>query len=90
MVLLAFIEDSLRNLVILMHHETIKKEKQPFRWTSEAEKKFQLLKKKITKKPILALPDFSKPFEVKCNANGEVIGGVSSQEDRPIDYFSEK
>ena len=26
--------------------ETIKKQKQPFRWTAEAEKNFQLLKKK--------------------------------------------
>jgi len=48
------------------------------------------LKKKITEKPILVLPDFSKPFQVKCDASGEAIGGVLSQEDRPIAYFSEK
>ena len=53
--------------------ETIKKDKQPFRWTVEAENNFQLLKKKITEKPILVLPDFSKPFQVKCGASGEAI-----------------
>ena len=53
--------------------ETIKKDKQPFIWTVEAEKNFQLLKKKITKKPILVLPDLSKPFQVKCDASREAI-----------------
>ena len=42
--------------------ETIKKEKQPFQWTVEAEMSFQLLKKKITELPILKLPDFKQPF----------------------------
>lgn len=70
--------------------ETIKKDKQPFRWTTEAENNFQLLKKKISENLILVLPDFSKPFQVKCDDNGEAIGGVLSQEDKPIAYFSEK
>jgi len=58
--------------------ETIKKDKQPFRWTAEAKKNLQLLKKKITGKLILVLPDFSKPFQVKCDASGEALGGVLS------------
>ena len=33
--------------------ETIKKDKRPFKWTVDAEKNFQLLKRKITEKPIL-------------------------------------
>lgn len=42
--------------------ETIKKDKQPFRWTAEAENNFQLLKKKITEKPrfYLILVNLSK------------------------------
>eukprot|EP00253_Pinus_taeda_P034942 PITA_34942 len=43
--------------------ETIKKASQPFRWTEAAEKSFQLLKKKITERPILRLPDFQKLFQ---------------------------
>lgn len=58
--------------------ETIKKDKQPFRWTVEAKNSFQLLKKKITEKPIFVLPDFSKPFQVKFDASREAIGGVLS------------
>lgn len=54
------------------------------------QKKIQLLKKKITEKPILILLDFNKPFQVKCGASGEAIRGVLSQENRPIAYFIEK
>ena len=32
--------------------ETIKKIKQPFKWTAEAEINFKLLKQKITEKPV--------------------------------------
>ena len=42
--------------------ETIRKHKQPFKWTTKVQSKFQLLKKKITKQPVLRLPDFGKPF----------------------------
>ena len=52
--------------------------------------KNQLLKKKITKKPVLKLPDFNQPFQVRCDASGTAIGAVLSQEDKPVAYFSEK
>ena len=42
--------------------ETIKKDNQPFRWTTTARKSFKLLKEKITKNLVLALPYFNKLF----------------------------
>ena len=58
--------------------ETIKKDKQPFQRTAEAKRSFQFLKNKITEQPILKLPDFNHPFQVKCDASGVAIGAVLS------------
>ena len=55
----------------------------------EAERSFQLLKKKVSEKPMLVQPNFNKPFQVRCDASGKTIGAVLSQDDRPIAYFSE-
>jgi hypothetical protein len=70
--------------------DTVKKRHKSFHWMEEAEKSFNLLKKKITEQPILVLPDFSKTFQVRCDASGFSIGVVLSQDNKPIAYFSEK
>ena len=54
------------------------------------EKAFETLKDKLTHAPILALPDFSKTFELGCDAFGVGIGVVLIQGGHPITYFSEK
>ena len=59
--------------------ENIKKDKNPFKWTTEDERSFQILIKRVTKQPILALPYFQKQFQMKCDASGEAIGAMSNE-----------
>jgi hypothetical protein len=70
--------------------DTVKKRHKYFHWTKEAEKSFKLLKEKITGQLVLVLLDFSKTFQVRCDASGFIIGAILSQDNKPISYFSEK
>ena len=61
-----------------------------FKWGQEQEKAFETLKDKLTKAPILALPNFTKTFEIECDASNMGIGAILLQEGHSIAYFSEK
>ena len=61
-----------------------------FKWGSEQDRAFIEIKERLCGTPLLTLLDFSKTFEIKCDASEIGIGAVLMQEKRPITYFSEK
>lgn len=49
---------------------------------------FHKCKELLTNAPVLAYPDFNKPFHITTDASNIAIGGVLSQSNRPIAYYS--
>ena len=70
--------------------EIIRGDRKEFKWTIGVDKSFNLLKQKVTEKPILALPNFNKVFQVDYDASGTTIGAILSQEGRLVAYFNKK
>lgn len=64
--------------------------KDAFVWNQLATEAFLALQKAITVAPVLALPDFSKPFILETDTSGTGIGAILSQDKHPIAYFSKK
>ncbi|XP_059076725.1 uncharacterized protein LOC131875989 [Cryptomeria japonica] len=60
-----------------------------FVWTNEASRSFETLKRKIAEIPTFGLLDFHKVFVVECDSSNRAIGGVLSQEGRPVAFFTE-
>ena len=61
-----------------------------FQWSNATSQAFREIKVRMTEAPVLRYPDFTKVFEVACDASGVGIGGVLSEEGHPISFFSEK
>jgi hypothetical protein len=52
------------------------KKNRVFAWTDDQNVAFQTLKKALIEAPVLALPNFKKPFSVEADACGVGVGAV--------------
>ncbi|KAE8654205.1 hypothetical protein F3Y22_tig00117056pilonHSYRG01112 [Hibiscus syriacus] len=59
-------------------------------WYEQCQKAFENLKAAVSQEHVLALPDFTMPFEVHTDASNFAIGGVLMQEGHPIAFESRK
>lgn len=59
-----------------------------FEWLDKHEDTFRLLKKKISKAPVLALPNLQRSFEVEMGASNYALGGILKQDRKPVEYYS--
>jgi hypothetical protein len=62
--------------------------KDGFSWSPEAAAAFTILKTTVTTAPLLALPDFTQPFIVECDASTYGFGAVLLQDQHPVAFFS--
>ncbi|KAA0033837.1 Ty3/gypsy retrotransposon protein [Cucumis melo var. makuwa] len=59
-----------------------------YKWSDEAMVAFDQLKKAMMSLPVLALPNFTQPFEIETDASGYGFGAMLIQASRPTAYYS--
>jgi len=64
--------------------------KHAFIWTEATQMAFETLKKTLTNPPVLALPNYSSPFVIECDASASRIGAILMQDNHPIAYISQE
>ena len=78
----------LRSFGTIARSLTALMKKNCFEWSGEAETAFRTLKQALCEAPVLALPQFDKPFVVETDACGQGIRAGLMQEGHPIAYIS--
>lgn len=58
-------------------------QKDNFHWGEDSQLAFDSLKRAMTQAPVLALPDFSRPFTLETDASGTAMGIVLMQGGHP-------
>ena len=61
-----------------------------WQWGPKEAAAFKMAKRIIAKETILAYPDFNKTFEIHTDASHYQLGGVISQDGKPIAFYSRK
>ena len=82
-----------RPLTDLISGQNADKKKAPVVWTSVCQEAFDQLKKLCTDTPVLAYPDFTKPFKLHINACDKGLGAILYQDqadgkEKPISFAS--
>ncbi|KAH9745477.1 hypothetical protein KPL70_004086 [Citrus sinensis] len=63
--------------------------KDRFGWSPEAAAAFEELKQAMSSVPVLAMPNFTKPFIVEIDASGFGLWAVLLQGQQPVAYYSQ-
>ena len=62
----------------------------PWKWTKVHQDAFDEMKQVISRKTLLAYPNFSEVFEIHTDASLYQLGACISQNGRPIAFYSRK
>ena len=57
-------------------------------WNNEYQKEFDTIKKYVSRETLLSNPNFNKPFLIHMDASKLQLGGVISQDDKPVIFYS--
>lgn len=87
--LAGYYQKFVRHFVVLSRPLTdLLKKHAVFLWTAKHQLALDTLKKALTSAPVLALPDFSKTFEIETDASDRGVGAVLMQAGYPLAYLS--
>jgi hypothetical protein len=64
--------------------------KKAFLWKEEQETAFQKIKEMLAQHTMLTYPQLDKPFVVYTDSSDRQIGGVVTQDKKPLGFFSKK